>query len=49
MVYDRNKSPAGLIITRDMAEEAGVEPTRHVLHASPMLKTGPPTGEVSLP
>ena len=39
-----------LILFRcNVAEEAGVEPTKRVLHASPVLKTGPPTGEVSLP
>ena len=32
-----------------MAEEVGVEPTRHLLSTSLVLKTRHPTGDVSLP
>ena len=32
-----------------MAEEVGVEPTRHLIGASLVLKTRRPTGDVALP
>ena len=32
-----------------MAEEVGVEPTRHFLSASLVLKTRCPTGDIALP
>ena len=32
-----------------VAEEVGVEPTRHFVSTSPVLKTGRPTGDIALP
>ena len=32
-----------------MAEEAGVEPTRHTIGTSLVLKTRRPTGDIALP
>jgi hypothetical protein len=47
--WAKYKGNCNLLILIYMAEEVGVEPTRHFVSASLVLKTRRPTGDIALP